>query len=154
MKIPIPCNFGEYAKCKNRQLPFVGVTWFHWTQGWEYTYFFKTNDTWHDIDFYNTFQKEQPFYFEIEDNLLCDMFIKDRGFPLKGRGYAYGIYYENGKRYIEFILSSNYLAHIKVQCDENGQFVPDGDIIFPLGWDEEKKKKVLLKSVKYNGEII
>ena len=58
--------------------------------------------------------------------------------------------YKNGKTYIEFIITSNYLEHIKVQCDENGVFVPGGDIIFPTGWDtEEKKERTVLKSYKF-----
>ena len=57
---------------------------------------------------------------------------------------------QNGKTYIEFIITSNYLEHIKVQCDENGVFVPGGDIIFPTGWDtEEKKERTVLKSYKF-----
>lgn len=149
MNIPIPCNFGDKAQCNSRQLPFVGVDWFKWTKGVEYTYFFLTSDTWHSVDFYTTFENVQPFHFTIPDNLLIDTFIKDRGYPLKGRGYANGIHYQNGKTYIDFIMTSNYMAHIRVECDKNGLYVPNGDIIFPTSWDTaEKKGRVLLKSMK------
>lgn len=147
VKIPLPCKFGEMADCNGKRLPLIGVSWFRWSKGMEYTYFFLEKDKWHDTNFYSTFCDKQPYFFEIPDSLLKDTFIKERGYPLKGKGYANGLRYKNGKTYIEFIMTSNYLAHIKVQCDEKGAFVPDGDIIFPTGWDtEEKKEKVLLKS--------
>lgn len=52
MQIPIPCKFGDNAKCQNRILPLEGVSWFQWTCGIEYTYFFTVNNTWHSVDFY------------------------------------------------------------------------------------------------------
>lgn len=150
MEIPIPCKFGENAQCEKKCLPFTGVTWFKWSRGIEYTYFFSTNNKWHETDFYTTFQKEQPCCFEIADRLLDDTYIKERGYPLKGRGYAYGVFYKNSKTYIDFIITSNYLEHIKVQCDEKGIYIPGGDIIFPTGWDtEEKKERAILKSIKF-----
>lgn len=150
MKIPIPCEFGERAECNGKILSFNGVTWFQWTEGIEYTYFFETNNKWHSTDFYTTFQKEQENFFEIPDSLLEDTYIRKRGYPLKGRGHAYGICYCNDKTYIEFIITSNYYEHIKVQCDNKGLFVPNGDIIFPTGWDsEEKIERAILKSYKF-----
>ena len=150
MQIPIPCEFGNYAECNNRQLPFSGVSWFKWTEGMEYTYFFDTNDKWDPVDFYTTFDNVQPFNITIPDELLIDDFIKYKGYPLKGRGYAYGIKYSDGKTYIDFIMTDKYLAHIKVQCDKNGEYIPNGDIIFPTAWDtEEKQERVILKSMKF-----
>lgn len=150
MKIPMPCEFGERAECNGKYLPLKGVTWFKWTKGTEYTYFFEENNKWDNTDFYTTFQREQKNFFEIPDSLFEDTFIKERGYPLKGRGYAYGIFYYNEKTYIDFIISSNYLEHIKVQCDKNGLFVPGGDIIFPASWDtEEKRERAILKSYKF-----
>lgn len=150
MNIPIPCEFGNYVECKNRQLPLVGVSWFKWSEGMEYTYFFSTSDKWHTVDFYTTFDYVQPFSFTIPDKLLIDDFIKYKEYPLKGRGYANGIYYKNGKTYIDFIMTDRYLAHIKVQCDGEGKYIPNGDIIFPTAWDtEEKQEKVILKSTKF-----
>lgn len=149
MKVPIPCEFGEKALCKNRMLPFAGVSWFKWTEGIEYTYFFTTSDSWHMFDFYSTFQNEQKQYIEVPDSLLLDGFIKEKGFPLKGRGYATGISYKDEKFYIDFIITSNYLSHIKIQCNEHCAYVHGGDIIFPPSWDtEEKKERAILKSIK------
>ena len=149
MRVPIPCKLGDIAECNGRKLKLKGVSWFKWTKGMEYTYFFHVNNKWHDTDFYYTFDDNQPCSFEIPDTLLKDDFIKKHGYPLKGRGYVCGLEYKDGKTYIEFIITSNYLEHIKVQCDENGAFVPGGDIIFPTGWDtEEKKERAVLKSYK------
>ena len=37
-----------------------------------------------------------------------------------------------------------------MQCDDKGNYVPNGDIIFPTGWDtEEKKERSILKSMKF-----
>ena len=90
MRIPLPCRFGESALCNGRSLPLMGVEWFEWTKGMEYTYFIK---------------------------------------------------YKNSKTYMEFIMSNYYFAHIQVQCDENGMYLPDGEIIFPMSWDEKKRRK-------------
>lgn len=146
MQIPIPCCFGDTAICEGKLLPFIGVTWFEWTRGMEYTYFFRTKDKWHNTNFYTTFRDKQQGFFEIPDNLLADASIKDRGYPLKGRGYAYGVWYKDNKNYVEFIMTSNYFAHIKIQCDKKGVFVPGGDILFPPSWDTEKKERAILKS--------
>lgn len=149
MKIPLPCRFGEIIDYKRNHLVFTGLTWFQWTKGMEYTYFFSGTDHWHNIHFFTTFQQEQPYYIEIPDNLLQNTYIKDRGYPLTGRGYAYGIFFENDKTYMDFIITSRYMEHIKVQCDEKGICVQNGDIIFPRNWDnDEKKDRAILKSWK------
>lgn len=148
MKVPIPCKFGEKAICKNRMLPFAGVSWFRWTDGMEYTYFFSTSNFWCEYSFYTTFQNEHKQYFEVPDSFLSDGFIKEKGFPLKGRGYANGVSYKDKKFYIDFIMTSNYMSHIKIQCDEHCVYVDGGDIIFPPSWDtEEKRNRVMLKSI-------
>lgn len=150
MKIPIPCNFGEKAYCNGKELPFKEVNWFKWSWGMEYTYFFSTNDYWQPTDFYTTLQCDSKNQIEIPDFLLEDGLVKDKGFPLKGRGYAYGLYYADGKTYIDFIITSNYFAHIKVQCDSAGAYIPNGNIIFPIGWDtDEKIEQAMLKSIKF-----
>ena len=150
MKMPIPCNFGEKAYCNGKELPFTGVSWFKWSIGMEYTYFFSTNDCWNSTDFYTTFQCDSKKQIEIPDVLLEDGFVKDKGFPLKGRGYANGEYLIGGKTYIDFIMTSNYLAHIRVQCDSAGMYIPNGNIIFPTSWDtDEKREKAMLKSIKF-----
>lgn len=152
MLIPIPCKFGEIADCNGKQRVFNHVSWFKWSKGFEYTYFFRTNNIWDCSDFYCSFSKEQPEYMEISDSLLLDAPIKDRGHPLKGVGYACGICYENGKLFMEFILTSNFYTHIKVECDKRGNYVSGGDIKFPPtpSWDtEEKREKIIYKSLRY-----
>ena len=146
MKIPIPCEFGNMAECNRRILPFYGVEWFKWTRGMEYTYFFMTNCKWNSNDFYTSSEETQPYEFTIPDILLVDDFIKDKGYPLKGRGYASGVFFLNEKTYVNFILTDQYLSHIRVQCDGKGEYVPNGDIIFPTGWDKEKQTRMCLKS--------
>jgi hypothetical protein len=146
MKLPLPCRFGEKALCEGEILTLIGADWFKWTQGIEYTYFFEFSSFWHDVKFYTTYQKEQPCYFEIPDKLLVDGPIKDKGYPLKGKGYTDGIRYKNGKTYVDFIMTSNYFMHIKVECDNKGLYQKQGNIIYPFNWDEEKSKNATLKA--------
>lgn len=148
MIIPLPCRLGDVAECKGKEVPLKGVSWFRWTKGMEYTYFFKKNNKWNDTDFYTTFECKQPYFFEIPDSLLKDTIIKEHGYPLAGRGYADGLEYIDGKTYIDFIITSSYLSHILVQCDKNAKYVNGGDIILPIAWSEEKKEKAILKSYK------
>lgn len=150
MKIPLPCEFGKTADCNGRLLPLEGVTWFRWSRGMEYTYFFTVGNRWNSTDFYATFDPNKTCEFIISDSILENKIIKEHGYPLKGTGYASGIFYKNGKTYMEFIMSSNYFAHIKVQCDKNGLYIPGGDVIWPPSWDtDEKREKVILKSYKF-----
>lgn len=150
VKIPLPCNFGNIANCEGKQLPLIGVSWFRWGRGMEYTYFFSVDNPWNDSRFYTTYLTEQPYSFYIPDGLLTEKKIQEHGYPLKGTGYAFGVFYINSKTYIDFIMTSNYFAHINVQCDGAGHYVPGGDIIFPPSWDtEEKQERVLLKSINF-----
>lgn len=146
MKIPIPCKFGDKAECEGRLLTFVGVSWYEWSWGMNYTYFFSVGNFWHDTTFYSTYEKNQPCAFVIPDRLLIEKAIKEHGYPLKGRGYAFGVNYEDGRTYIDFIITTHYHCHINVQCDEEGDYVPNGDIIFPRAWDDEKRRDIVLKS--------
>lgn len=146
MKIPLPCKFGDRIECNGKLLPLKGVSWFQWQDGMEYTYFFDRNNLWNPTDFYTTFEKNQPHEIEIKDSLLMEIPIREHGYPLRGRGRATGNFFVNDKLYIDFIITSNYLEHIRVQCDAHGEYIPKGDIIFPIGWDEEKKGRALLKS--------
>lgn len=151
MRIPLPCAFGQTADCEGKSLPLVGVSWFCWSRGMEYNYFFKRNmDVFCNTDFYATFETSQPCGFDIPDTLLMDMPIKEHGYPLRGKGHACGIAYVNGKTYMEFIIISNYYEHIRAECDADGRYVPGGNIIFPTGWDEEKKERAVLKSFMNN----
>lgn len=45
-------------------------------------------------------------------------------------------------------MSSYYFAHIKVQCNRNGVYFPNGEIIYPMSWDEKKKENAVLKKYK------
>lgn len=147
MEIPLPCKFGEYKDCKGVNLPFVGVSWFRWSWGWDYTYFFRRSQKWNQSHFFTSDGKEMPHSFSVPDFLLADGLLREKGLPFKARGYATGLYGENGKLYLDFLLTSHYFEHLKVECDESGMFVPLGDIIFPLSWDtKEKKESILTKS--------
>lgn len=157
MRIPLPCKFGEKADCEGRVLPLSGVFWFKWSWGMEYTYFFSIGDKWHGTRVYSTLDTERPFGIDIPDSLLIDKPIKEHGFPLKGTGHACGVNYLDGKTYIDFVMTSSYQAHIRVQCNEKWEYVPNGDIIFPPSWDtEEKREGAMLKAYRSSldkGEI-
>ena len=165
MRIPLPCNFGDSAKCNGKLLLLKGVSWFQWTKGMEYTYFFSQNDFWHDTDFYTTFDvRQMPCEFCIPDGLLIDRPVKEHGYPLKGRGHAFGIHYENGQTYMDFIMTSFFFTHIRVQCDGDGKYVKGGNILFPPSWDTEEKRKaadvaglrksVIMKMKKASSELM
>lgn len=149
MRIPLPCKFGEKADCEGRVLPLSGVFWFKWSWGMEYTYFFSIGDKWHGTRFYSTLDTEQPFGIDLPDSLLIDKSVKEHGYPLKGSGYADEVCYRYGKTYIDFVMTSSYQAHIRVQCDEKWECVPNGDIIFPPSWDmEEKRNDAVLRAYR------
>lgn len=146
MRIPLPCKLGE----KYNESTLSGMMWYHWRRGIEYTYFFKQNSF--NTDFYTTYETNQPEYMDIPDALLEDTFIKSRGYPLKGRGYAMGLKFHNGKIFMEFIITSSYLEHIFVECDASGNYVKNGEILFPVNWDtEEKQQRILLKNKSISG---
>ena len=155
MKLPLPCNFGEFSRCENRLLPLCGVSWYNWSSGMDYTYFFNTESKWNPVTFYNTKDPIKNVIVDIPDHLLEEGFIKEKGFPLKGRGYIAGLDYINGKTFVDIISTTNYLAHIRVQCDEKICYVPNGEIRFPTSWEtDEKKQRMLLKSAMTNKEKI
>lgn len=150
MKIPIPCKLGEYGNCNGKILPLKGVSWFKLSQRLEYVYFFEMGSKWKSADFYMSYQTEQPFFIEIPDALLENDFLKNKDYPLKGTGYADGIYFIGGQLYIDFIVTDNYFAHIRVQCNNKGKYIPGGNMIFPPSYDtEEKREKFVLKSAEY-----
>lgn len=149
MRIPMPCRLGGMAECDGMVLPLSGVSWFDWSSwGMEYTYYFSVKDRWGGrTKMYTTFGTEQPFNVSVPDSLLIDRPIKEHGYPLKGKGHACGLHHKDGNTYIDFIMTDRYWAHIRVQCDEKWEFVPNGDIILPPSWDtEEKKGSALLKA--------
>lgn len=146
MRIPLPCKPGK----EHNGSILSGVMWYQWSHGIEYTYFFKQNSF--NTDFYTTYETNQPEYMDIPDALLEDTFIKSRGYPLKGRGYAMGLKFHNGKIFMEFIITSSYLEHIFVEYDASGNYVKNGEILFPVNWDtEEKQQRILLKNKSISG---
>lgn len=152
MEVPIPCAFGEIGKCKNRFLIFNGVQWFKWSTGYEYTYLFETNNPWIQSDFYASDGKEFKTFMSIDERLLEDKPFIEHGYPLVGRGYMSGFDYKNGKLYTDMILTSHYLMHLKVECDEHGRYIENGKIIFPPTPSCEtvdKRKKFLLKKYQH-----
>lgn len=145
MKVPMPCKLGENINCIDR---LVGVSWFKWSKGYEYTYY-TTGELGSNI-----YVRENPDYpssMIIPDFLVKDdTLIKDCGYPLKGRGHAYGICFIDGSLFMDFIITSNYYEHILVQCDENCEYVNGGRILFPPNWDTpEKQKRALLRKTRY-----
>lgn len=150
MQIPTPCKFGEKAECNGKQRIFSGVTWFLWSSGWEWTYFFNTDDFWHSVDILSSRALEQPHYYTIDGSYLEDKTIKEHGYPLRGTGKMSGITLRNGLLYADFIMTSNYMTHIKIQCNEKGEYIENGDIIFPPSWDtEEKRENAKLKQYRF-----
>lgn len=60
-----------------------------------------------------------------------------------------GIYYRDGRTYLDFILTDMFYSHVQVECDEDFKYVSGGNIIFPPSWDtEEKRNRVILKTFK------
>lgn len=147
MKIYMPCELGEYGECEGKLLQFMGVTWFKWQRGIEFTYFFNTGNKWSPTTFYSTFNTDNMVETDISDILLEDILIKERGFPVKGKGYVNGLYWKDGKKYVNFIATDIYNAHIRVECDKNNEYPEHGRIIFPTSWDEAKKEKYTLRSI-------
>lgn len=155
MKIPIPCNFGNKGVCNNKYLIFSGVTWFKWSTGYDYTYFFHTENKWSQYDFYTSKGEENKNYIDIKETLLEDKSLVEHGYPLTGTGYLSGISYKDGKYYADLIITSHYLSHIKVECDTQGIYQEGGVIIFPPtpSFDTtEKRQKYLLKKYHYLAE--
>lgn len=152
MDVPIPCDFGFYSLCKNKFLEFCGVSWFKWTSGYEYTYFFTTKNEWIRSEFFTSNGKECRKYLDIDDALLVDKAFVEHGYPLKGSGYLIGIKSIDGELYAELILTSHYLTHLKVECDEHGHFITNGKIIFPPTPScetLEKRKSYLMKKYEH-----
>lgn len=155
MKIPIPYQFGEYGQCDNKLLKFTGVSWFHWSTGYEYTYFFATGNRWTGSTFYTSDGKECTEFLDVDEGLLEDKSFAEHGFPLRGTGYVSGIRETDGKLYTNVILTSHYLTHLDVQCDEHGRYPKNGEIIFPPTPSfetTEKRQKVLLKKYAHLAE--
>lgn len=159
MKIPLPYNFGEDIMYLGQWRTFRGVDWFKWSDGWRFTYYLSKRAGKY-IEFDQTAfcsyterqAKDFPNYFVMPDGLLFDKPIAGHGFPLRGTGKALGLSYIDEETFIDFIITSDYNEHIRVQCNENGRYVKDGKILFPPSWDTQKKKdRMILKTFKSNG---
>lgn len=126
-RIPLPCKLGETIEYKGKTQILTGVSFFNWTNyGWEFTYVFDNGRSiLEDKDF-----DILPCFMEINDVLLTKKTFKDVDFPLTGAGKLHGIKYINGKLYAEVIVTSRYLEHLLVECDENGNY-NGGVVIFP-----------------------
>lgn len=149
MNIPIPCELGDSIITQKGLKTLYGVTWFKWSDGMEYTYFYEEKKKW--ISSYFEVIKNPVYDYRcvINDILLKDGFLKDKGYPLKGRGYVSGYKLVNNELYAELILTDKYLAHIYVQCDKCGEYVTNGKIFVPPSWDTEQKQKSILLA-QYN----
>lgn len=86
---------------------------------------------------------------EIDDTLLQDGFLKEKGFPIKGRGYVSGFSYVDGEMTVDVILTDKYFAHIYIVCAENGHYKENGKVYVPPSWDtEEKMYSIILEKYK------
>lgn len=153
MVVPLPCRLGDNYITQKGIKKFKHVSWFKWSHGTEYTYFYENPGKWETSYFENYVNPEYDCTCEIKDTLLEDRFLKDRGYPLKGRGYAAGYKMIDGELYVELILTDKYLAHIYVQCNKNGEYVDNGKLYVPPSWDTEEKQKSILLA-KYNNIIV
>ena len=144
MNIPIPCALGDSVITRNGLRTLQGVTWFKWFDGMEFTYFYESTSKWNAGDFEVARRPAYDYKCFISDILLKDDSLKDRGYPLKGKGYAYGYKFVDGDLYVELILSDRYLAHVYVQCNECGDYLENGKVLVPPTWDTEEKQKSIL----------
>ena len=148
MKIPIPCKFGEKALCNGKRLVFKGVSWYKWSSGMEYTYYFETGNRWNPTSFYVSKGENFSEYNEVDDQLTSVFDFKEKNFPFRGKGYVDGICLINGQRYDCVVSETFYWSHHKVQCDERGFYIQDGNILFQRNWNENQKDGILLKRAK------
>ena len=146
MLIPIPCRLGDSYITEEGVKLLKHISWFKWSYGMEYTYFYKDENCgkWETSYFESFINPTYELFCEIKDVLLQDDFLKNRGYPLKGRGYAVGYEIIGGELYVELILSDKYLAHIYVQCNDTGEYMENGKIYVPPSWDTEEKQKSIL----------
>lgn len=158
MRVPIPYDFGEYGEIptSKKTLRFCGVSWFKWSTGWEYTYFFKTEDIWNEYTFYVDSGNGYSNFIKIDDQFLLEKSFREHGYPFVGTGYLTGVMWIDGIMYADVIITSAYNAHIKVECLEDGQYKRGGRILFPPTPSfetKEKREKCLQKKYKYLAEI-
>ena len=148
MIIQIPCKFVEKALCNGKRLVFKGVSWYKWSSGMEYTYYFETGSRWNPTSFYVSKGENFSEYIEVDDQLTSVFDFKEKNFPFRGKGYVDGICLINGQRYACVVSETFYWSHHKVQCDERGFYIQDGNILFQRNWNENQKDGILLKRAK------
>lgn len=155
MIIPLPCKLGENYITEKGIQRLTAVNWFKWSRGMEYTYFFQelNKNVWSTNHFEAFIEPNFDISCEINDSLIQNGFLKGKGFPIKGRGYAYGYKLISDELFVELILTDKYLAHIYVQCNENGDYVEGGRVIVPPSWDTEEKQKSIILSQYSNTPV-
>ena len=147
MRVPVPYLLGEYAQKEKKH--FVGVSWFPWSSGMEFTYFFRPEGKWKTSDIIVEKEPEYRLGYEIDDALLQDGFLKEKGFPIKGRGYVSGFSYVDGEITADVILKDKYFSHIYIACTENGHYKENGKVYVPPSWDtEERMYSIILEKYK------
>lgn len=154
MRVPIPYSFGEYGEIPTRKktLRFCGVSWFKWSTGLEYTYFFKTENKWSEYDFYVSSGNRYSNFIEIDDRFLLEKSFREHGYPFVGSGYLTGVMWIDDTIYADIMITSAYNAHVKVECLGDGQYKRGGRILFPPTPSfetVEKREKFLRKEYKY-----
>ena len=146
MKIPLPCDFGELLIIKNGIRILQGVSWYKWTDCTKYTYFFSNNNKWGTSEFLDVDDPAFRLCYQVDDALLIDGFLKDKGYPIRGRGYLCGMNYVDGQLYGELLLTDMYYQHIRARCTKAGEYMPEGELLVPPSWDtEEKQRSIILK---------
>lgn len=150
MRVPLPCRLGEKYTIDLSVHILTGVSWFKWTQGWEYTYYLYPEFRGQYTNCEMILSDGSSFheYINVRDDFLEDGVLAAGGYPLRGKGRLFGVYLQNGNLYAEIIVSSSYNIHIKVECDSTGQYLPAGKIIFPsaeIYESIEKRRQFVLK---------
>lgn len=146
MNVKVPCKLGSNIVTEKGFKKLTSIFWYRWSDGIEVTYFFANDKKWESSDFICEKEPTYKLGYEIDDDLLVDDFLSDKGYPLKGRGYICGLRMVDKKLFAELILTDKYLAHIYVECDEHGRYVKNGSVYVPPSWDTlEKQYSIILK---------
>lgn len=151
MKIMLPCDQGECLVTLKGIKILSGVSWFKWSDGTEFTYFFEENKKWSTPYFFSEKDPDYNLYYEVCDTLLLNDFLKTRGLPIKGRGFVCGLRLFNNRLFTEIILTDSYFAHIYTECDKRGNYIKGGDILVPPSWDTEQKKYSII--MKHHNDV-
>jgi len=71
--------------------------------------------------------------------------MSEHNYLYKGEGKMMGIDFLNDKLYADFCLSSSFFEHIKIECDEHGNYIPSGDVLVKPTRDIETIEKMQIK---------